>query len=526
MLTSEFIYDSKQLEGKIQLPDTGATSLSYKVNIDGKQYFMKVLRPTLYKDLRNRLIFHKEFELGTSIHSEYVVKYERIGEDENGLHIIMEYIYGLTIEEKLNNDKDFFANEYNIYKLLLQLLEGFKAFHAKGIAYLDINPNNIMLTQIGNNVKIIDLGFCFNNAYGHTAGTTKEFAAPELIEKRLEEIDERTDIYAIGCLMKYIQEKSGTRYSRQYQEIMGCCLNKEKSKRYANTDEMTKAIRKRNRRRNVTMWVAAILIVGLIFATLWNKVVEEDYATGIFTVEGIEYRVLSHEERTCEVTGGNGSENNIYIYPEISIKNQTYRVVSIADSAFNGKDFLSAYIPEGIRTIGIKAFYECDSIVTISLPSTTTDLKNFSFSNMKRLKSVKFSPEMKTLGRSAFVDCVSLVSLYIPEGVERIQLDAFARCSALKDVSLPNTLKVIERGVFWKCTSLEKITLPASVEEIGDFAFYNCDKLRHIYNHAPVPPAITTITNNQGILIHVPASSLHLYKEHPNWKNYNIVGDV
>ena len=524
MHSSDFINTNNIFDEKEQLGNNGVTSLSYRVCRKGKQYFMKQLRPELFPNLSNRIIFYKEYAHGKDISSRHIVKYDSIYEDDNELYILMEYVNGSTVSEKIQNDKVFFTKEKNVWKLLLQLLEGLKALHTYGIVYVDINANNIMLTQVGNNVKIIDLGFCFSNEYITTIGSTKNFTAPEIEERDFRNIDERTDIYAVGCLMKYIQERSGTRYSRQYQEIMSRCLKKDKSKRYANTDEMTQVIKRRNRRGYATA-VLALLFTGLGIAALWSNGTSEPTIETVL-MDNVEYRILSHEERICEVIGGSrNEEGNIYICPNVSINGEEYKTVSIADSAFYKSDILSVHIPEGIKRIGNDAFNNCDSIVTISLPSTVENMK-FSFVKMQNLKAIKIPSEIKSISSSSFVDCVSLESIYIPEGVERIELDAFGRCYGLKDVYLPQSLKVIERGVFWECTGLEEITLPASVEEIGDYAFYNCDNLKHIYNHAPVPPAITTIINTPETIIHVPASSVHLYNEHPYWKSYNIVGDL
>ena len=71
--------------------------------------------------------------------------------------------------------------------------------------------------------------------------------------------------------------------------------------------------------------------------------------------------------------------------------------------------------------------------------------------------------------------------------------------------------------------------LPAngsSVKSIGYAAFENCDSLYHIYNHAATPPSITSILNNPNTVIHVPAESAELYKQHPQWAVYNIAGDL
>ena len=519
MLTSGFIYNDSIFDEKEPAGSGGATSLSYKVRIDGKQYFMKRLRPELQEEQRCRTLFHKEFEIGCSISNGHIARYEKIGEDSNGLYILMEYIYGSTVEETLNTDKGYFADERNLCKFLLQLLDGIKAFHSQGIAYLDFSPSNIMLTQVGSNVKIIDLGFCFNNTYGHTAGTTPLFAPPEI--GHINEIDERSDIYAIGRLVKYIQEKSGVKYSKQFNNIIDRCLNEKKEKRFASTDEMARAIRRRNLRRNALLSSTFILLAFTAFFTLMP---EKETITTI-SLGGVDYRVLSRKERTCEVTGGKGDEWNIYIAGKATIGGRQYRTTQVAKEAFKGTPIKSAYLPEGIETISAHAFADCDSVVTIYIPSSVKNI-NAAFCGMRNLRSVRIPREMTTIGNAAFVLCTSLDNVEIPEGVERIELDAFAKCSSLKNVLLPQSLKAIERGVFWECKALQEITIPAGVSEIGDYAFYNCTALRDVYNHAVEPQSITMIFNTPQVTVHVPAQSLEAYKKDFNWRQYNIVGDL
>ena len=243
MITSDYISNNNAFDEKVFIGDVGVTSLSYRVSIDGRQYFMKQLRSELFPNQGNRALFHKEYELGKKIESPYVVKYYDICESDDRLYILMEYVQGVTVDEKLTKEKGFFANEQNLWKFTLQLLEGLKAFHSNGIAYVDVSPNNIMLTQIGNNVKIVDLGFCFSNEHCHILGGTKNFTAPELNNKAAENIDERTDIYAVGCLLRYIKQRTGAKYSRNFYRIVKRCTRNCKEKRYATIDEMILAIK-------------------------------------------------------------------------------------------------------------------------------------------------------------------------------------------------------------------------------------------------------------------------------------------
>lgn len=144
------------------------------------------------------MAMYKEFDAGRQINSPHIVKYVGINEDEQGLYVLMEHINGMSMAEKMETEPAYFRNQRNTVKMLKQLLEALKALHSKNIAYLDLKPENIMLTQISNDVKLTDLGGCFADSNDYTAESTHKYAAPELIEERLDDVDARTDIYGIG----------------------------------------------------------------------------------------------------------------------------------------------------------------------------------------------------------------------------------------------------------------------------------------------------------------------------------------
>ena len=514
--SSQFI--NKEVKDKVEILDQcGTTSLAYKTNLNGQCCFIKRLRPELCNDKRYRELFHKEYHTGKKIDSPYVVKYLDIVDDDKELCLIMEYVNGCTLKEKIEKEPEYFKREENIRKLLLQLCEALKALHNANVVHLDINPGNIIISRISNSVKLVDLGFCVSDWNDRSAGTTAMFGSPETVFNEVGEIDARSDIYSIGCLLRYIEDKAGAKLSRSLHNFMARCLSKEKKLRFADCDEAIKALRRQNPIKHAAT-IAACLILAAVAVTAIITRYEKNRSTT--TLTGVEYKVLSHENSTCAVTGGEGKGNNIYIEPEVTIGGKVYQTIAINDSAFKKRDILSVYIPDGVKIIGRGAFNQCDSITTLNLPNSIADYTG-AFIEMKGLKRVSF-PQTKEISPNAFVSCYSLESIHIPEGVECICLDAFVSCTSLKNVSLPQTLKEIKRGVFYNCTALEEITIPAGVEEIGDYAFYECDSLRAVYCHATTPPRITAIFDSPNVTVYVPAEAVEAYKKDFNWREYNL----
>lgn len=517
MSNSGFLDEDTPPDGIERLAPQGGTSEAFIVKADGKNLFMKRLRPEFAGDTKYRTIFEKEYELGRSIESPYFPEYMSLNSDKEGMYILMEYVYGKNIEEMIESDPAYFRSTRNIQKFLLQLLEGLEVLHSRDILYLDFNPKNIMLTKFGGNVKITDLGFCANAAYHHTAGSTPGFSAPEVEEKRLDGIDAQSDIYSVGLLLRHIKERSGAKLTRRQNSFMQRCLKKEKKERFHSAKDAIQYL------KHSSKWqLAAIAVVAvccMVMATLLlTPPLQKSRQTATFN--GVEYCILSHEAMTCAVTGGEGKDGNIYVEPKMTIDGKEYRTVAIKDSAFNERDILSIDIPEGIETIGNAAFNHCKEVVTLSIPGSVKDYSG-AFVRMHSLKKVKI-PARKEISSTAFVDCRTLVDIFIPEGVERICRDAFVSCTALKEVSLPQTLTVLERGVFYDCTSLEEITIPAGVKEIGDYAFYECKNLHSVYCKAMTPPRITAIFNTPGVTVYVSASAVGAYRKDFNWGDYEI----
>lgn len=532
--SSDFMDDVQGANMVEPLSSIGATSLSYRVNIDGKSYFMKQLRPDLCDDLRFKAIFQKEYEVGISIDSEYIVKYDSIGENRNGVYLLMEYVNGHTVRNKIKSEPEYFTDVKNFIKFFLQLLRGIRVLHDNHVAYVDLNPDNVMLTQIGNDVKIVDLGFCFADSYAHTVGCTECYSAPELKTHGKDAVDERTDIYAIGKLMQYIQHSTCARIPRRLSAVISKCIDEDKAKRYATVDAVIMAIRHAlNRKRRIMIWtaVAALAIVlAVMFARTeqYEKMCDfiewsmhnPDYEAEI---DGIYYQILSEDSATCQVVGSRQSLKNVYILDKIDLNRKIYSVVAVADSAFNCAHHInSIHVPEGVRTIGHRAFRKCSGLSTLTIPNSATQIGVNCCWGSTGLMSLKISENMNEVSTCAFSKCLNLRHVTVPEGVETLSLDAFAICQSLETVSLPSTLKTIERGVFWRCSSLTEISIPASVSAIGEYVFLDCTNLTDVYNYSPVPQPISRIFNHK-LTVHVPPQSVELYKTSQHWNEMNIV---
>ena len=65
---------------------------------------------------------------------------------------------------------------------------------------------------------------------------------------------------------------------------------------------------------------------------------------------------------------------------------------------------------------------------------------------------------MTRIGDKAFADCTSLKSITIPESVTKIGNSAFKGCKSLKSIIIPDSVTEIDSLAFLGCSSLKCVT--------------------------------------------------------------------
>ena len=100
--------------------------------------------------------------------------------------------------------------------------------------------------------------------------------------------------------------------------------------------------------------------------------------------------------------------------------------------------------------------------------------------------------EVKKINDSAFDYCESLTSITIPSSVTEIGYGAFEGCTSLRSITIQSGVTFTGNSAFEGCTSLTSITIPSSVTKIGRYAFYHCKSLTSI----TIPSSVTFIGNS------------------------------
>ena len=214
-----------------------------------------------------------------------------------------------------------------------------------------------------------------------------------------------------------------------------------------------------------------------------------------FTVDGVEYTILTDRENCVEVAMGwdYNKLTSISVPAKVTNDGVEYTVVGIGKKAFT-------------QTLG--------KTTEITLPSTIEYFADQAFRRASGLSTMNIPASLKTMGSQVFDGCTALTSftvaegntaysaidgvlfdkakkkllLYpiakegtiytVPAGVEEIVSDAFIQNASLFEISLDDELTTLGNAAFKSLTALEYLDFGnAVVSDMGESVFYGCKKL-------------------------------------------------
>jgi predicted Ser/Thr protein kinase len=186
---------------------TPPASAGVAVSYDGRDLrtrdpvVVKTLRLEYRGDPEMRARFRREARLLQFLSHPNVIRALAFSEERGSPWLVLERIRGRSLREEIAMGAPFTPEE------VVPLLEGFAAaldhLHARGLAHLDVRPENVIVTPDGE-VKLIDFGVAQaagamqEPADGGGSGTVA-YLAPEQVCG--EPVSPATDVFALGCVV-------------------------------------------------------------------------------------------------------------------------------------------------------------------------------------------------------------------------------------------------------------------------------------------------------------------------------------
>lgn len=120
-----------------------------------------------------------------------------------------------------------------------------------------------------------------------------------------------------------------------------------------------------------------------------------------------------------------------------------------------------------VASIKGSAFQSCNTLVSVTIPTSVTLIESGAFNSCKNLTTVTFEEgsNCEGIGNTAFSGCSSLSEMVIPEKVTNIAGEAFRRCTELTAVTIPASVTTIGKNPFLGCTSLTSLTVDEENEK-------------------------------------------------------------
>ncbi len=136
-----------------------------------------------------------------------------------------------------------------------------------------------------------------------------------------------------------------------------------------------------------------------------------------------------------------------------------------------------------VTSLAPKAFYQNDTVKSVTIPNTVTEVGHRAFTSCANLEEVIFEngSNVSVINEYTFYKCPNLTNVTLPDTIVTIGNAAFRECSSLTSFTIPENVTTIATSAFRDCTALTSITIPKSVTEIAGYAFYNDAALTTIY---------------------------------------------
>ncbi len=164
---------------------------------------VKVLRPEVSVAIGAER-FLREIQIAAALQHPHILPLHDSGQAHGLLYYVMPYVEGESLRERLDRERQLPLTD--ALRIAREVADALSAAHAHGVVHRDIKPDNVLLS--GGHAVVADFGIAraISAAGGATLTTsglamgTPAYMSPEQAAGD-QEVDGRTDIYALGCMV-------------------------------------------------------------------------------------------------------------------------------------------------------------------------------------------------------------------------------------------------------------------------------------------------------------------------------------
>src|SRR3954451_3253370 len=207
-----------------------------------REVAIKLLADNFAGDDEVRKRFSREARLAARLDHPHVGQVFHVGEDAERPLILIEHLEGGTLDDRINRRRRSLDREEAL-RLLGQLCEGLGHAHSKKLVHRDIKPQNLLLRESDDCLKITDFGIARAaeettrlTRPGKVIGTDRYMAPEQLADGR---ITPATDVYACGVVANELLPKSR---SADLSEIIERCLREDPEDRFTDAQALGEAL--------------------------------------------------------------------------------------------------------------------------------------------------------------------------------------------------------------------------------------------------------------------------------------------
>ncbi len=165
---------------------------------------IKVMTASLAEEETADAFFLREARAMATVEHPHIVRIYSFGERSGAAYLVMEYVEGESLAERIRRQGKFAIEE--AVPIALEVTEALEAAWEKGIVHRDVKPANILIDAHGR-ARVGDFGLAKTVAAADDTPLTRaglivgtpDYLSPE--QARGESVDFRSDIYSLGVVL-------------------------------------------------------------------------------------------------------------------------------------------------------------------------------------------------------------------------------------------------------------------------------------------------------------------------------------